>query len=422
MTTGKNCYSLNPAVRFFPFDGSDKVLCQLQQSDGRLIASYTLTPELQQLLLRFDGQSEISQISASQSLYAAEKIKQLVDDFLLPQQILLDNCHPTANRTAEKPAYLLFQITLFNPKLTRLLSGWLGVLFHPVVAWPAALLVVLTFCYVNLTLLVQPTQLPTEPTSAIAAVHTVLLLFLALLWHELGHAAAAVRYGCDQTRIGVGGYMCFLIFYADLSQSWRLDGRQRLIVDVAGSYLQGLIAALYLLCYFIWAYPPYLAAFTLLNLYTLYNLNPFFRMDGYWIASDLLAIPNLRERSNQLLREFLTHPWQSYRRYRRGYQQTPLAIYTLFSMAFFICFTYVVIFSLTPATLSRLALILPGLVSNEMSAQPVELLVNYTGLLWHGMMAVFLLLFYLMLFRSLLRFFRWRPVSAVGEQETPGYK
>lgn len=31
------------------------------------------------------------------------------------------------------------------------------------------------------------------------------------------------------------------------------------------------------------------------------TLNPFFKFDGYWIASDLLGVPNLRDRSKELL-------------------------------------------------------------------------------------------------------------------------
>lgn len=38
-----------------------------------------------------------------------------------------------------------------------------------------------------------------------------------------------------------------------------------------------------------------------MNLGFLITLNPFFKFDGYWIASDILGIPNLRLRSKELL-------------------------------------------------------------------------------------------------------------------------
>lgn len=409
MNYDNKCYCLNTAVKFFPFSTPDKILCQLFQPDGQLVASYTLPHFVQQLLEMFDGKSTVAQISMQLSQYDKDKLQQLVDDFLLPQQILLDVSASFRPKSSAKPAYMLFQLPLLNSRLTRVCSSWLSPLFNPLLAWPATLITVLTFCFVILTLLLQPELLPTEPISSVAAIHTVLLIFLALLCHELGHAAAAIRFGCSHVQLGVGGYLCFFIFYADLSESWRLTKRQRLIVDLAGSYLQGLLATAYLCCYFIWQYQPFLAAFTLLNLYTLYNLNPFFRMDGYWIASDILAIPNLRQRSNQLLRQFLYHPLHSYQNYRWPSMPSALAIYTFFMVVFSAFFTYLVIFSLTPMTIARLTSISQQLLVANAAEHSADLLVIYTRLLWQCIMAVFLLLFYFLLLRKLLGLIRIRP-------------
>ena len=414
MSNASQVYLLNPAVQFFPQTGTESVLCQLQQADGRVIASYQIKAQLQQLLLQFDGQQPLAQIDAHQQLCDSAKLQQLINEFLLPQQILLDPAQPGPARRAEKPAYMLFQLPLLNPALTRLCSRVLQPLFSPALAWPLALAAILSFCYVCLTLLLAPTQLPTEPASSLAAIHTVLLLTLALLLHELGHAAAALRYGCREVRIGVGGYLCFLVFYADLSQSWRLPARQRLVVDLAGSYVQGLVALLYLLAYGCWAYPPLLAAFVLLNLYTLYNLNPFFRMDGYWVASDWLQIPNLRQRSASLLQQFLQHPLPAMRQAWQRRRLSVLAAYTTASLLVFLLFSYIVLFSLTPATLNRLQTLLGRpLAENAASA---DCLVHYTQIGWNSMIALFLLMYYSMLLKIGWRFYRQKTRRASAAQ------
>ena len=41
---------------------------------------------------------------------------------------------------------------------------------------------------------------------------------------------------------------------------------------------------------------------------TLFNLNPFFRTDGYWILSDLINAPDLRKKSNMILKSFFINP------------------------------------------------------------------------------------------------------------------
>ncbi len=401
MTEPQQTYLLNPAVQFFPAAKEGRILCQLLQDDGSVIASYLLKSELQDWLLQFDGKQELAQLVAQQAP-STDKLTRLVQEFLLPQRILLDPQQPVVTLNAQKPEYMLFQLPLLTAKQTQICSQWLQHLFTPIFAWPLAILTTLSFCLVWLTLLFNPTMLSTEPASSEAAIHTVLLITAALLLHELGHTAAAIRYGCHQVHIGIGGYLCFLIFYADLSQSWRLPAKKRLVVDLAGSYLQGLVALLYLWIYAIWDYPPYLAAFVLLNVYTLYNLNPFFRMDGYWVASDLLQIPNLRARSGALLQQFFTQPLSHIYRCWKQRALSVLAWYTITSSIVFILFSYIMLVSIAPTTISRLQDLLT--TTPTAKATHADVLVYYTQLGWNSMIAIFLLLFCNSLGQMLWRF------------------
>ena len=51
-----------------------------------------------------------------------------------------------------------------------------------------------------------------------------------------------------------------------------------------------------------------------MNLGFVMTLNPFFKFDGYWIASDLLGVPNLRQRSLELL----GYVWKKMRKIPEG--------------------------------------------------------------------------------------------------------
>ena len=42
-----------------------------------------------------------------------------------------------------------------------------------------------------------------------------------------------------------------------------------------------------------------------LNLGFVMTLNPFFKFDGYWLASDILGVPNLRVRSKEVIAYFI---------------------------------------------------------------------------------------------------------------------
>jgi putative peptide zinc metalloprotease protein len=124
--------------------------------------------------------------------------------------------------------------------------------------------------------------------------------YAGLLLHELGHASACVRCNIQHGPIGVGIYLVFPAFYTDVSEAWKLSRPQRMAVDAAGIYTSLLLST----CSFILYGTTHVAAFlmlaTLYDLSVLMNLNPFIRMDCYWLLSDALNISNLMARNKEM--------------------------------------------------------------------------------------------------------------------------
>ena len=155
------------------------------------------------------------------------------------------------------------------------------------------------------------------------------LLFFALgvcitaFLHEAGHAAACAWYGVPSGEIGFGLYLIFPVFYTDVTKAWRLSRHQRAVVDLGGIYFQLiLIAALVPLAHARGG-TDWLYFFILFNFYViLHNLNPLFKMDGYWLFSDLAGVPNLHRRTWSIFREVVLgraasapdSPWNETRR------------------------------------------------------------------------------------------------------------
>ncbi|NND99917.1 MAG: peptidase M50, partial [Pirellulaceae bacterium] len=123
---------------------------------------------------------------------------------------------------------------------------------------------------------------------------------IAKVIHEMGHAVCASRYG---VRIGKMGVMFFLLAplaYVDVTDAWKIRNRlKRVHIALAGVYLELGIAAI---AAWAWWWLPaglmkHLAAqvFVVTGPTTLLvNANPLLRLDGYYVLSDLLEIPNLR--------------------------------------------------------------------------------------------------------------------------------
>jgi putative peptide zinc metalloprotease protein len=128
---------------------------------------------------------------------------------------------------------------------------------------------------------------------------------LSVLVHEFGHAAACLRYGCPPGRIGIGLYVILPALFTDVTRAWRLPARRRAVVDLGGLYFQsallvglgayGLLTSSAIALQLVWI--------TVFSMF--YTLNPVFKMDGYWLLSDLSGLPNLHRRMGEGVRGLL---------------------------------------------------------------------------------------------------------------------
>ncbi|MDR2374613.1 MAG: hypothetical protein LBD77_11100, partial [Bifidobacteriaceae bacterium] len=125
--------------------------------------------------------------------------------------------------------------------------------------------------------------------------------------HEFGHALAVARFGGAVHRMGLSLYLLAPAAYADTSDAWRFPRvRQRIVVNLGGLYVEAyvLVAGI-----FLWAagvLPDMIGAAVFVSCHVilgriLMNLNPLLRLDGYWLASDALRIPNMRTKAFGIL-------------------------------------------------------------------------------------------------------------------------
>lgn len=128
------------------------------------------------------------------------------------------------------------------------------------------------------------------------------------IFHELGHAVTAKRYGCRIPTIGVAFMVLLPMAYTDTNETWKLARRsERFGVAAAGVATELLIAVWATL---FWALLPEGApktiAFVLASITWVMsvaiNCSPFMRFDGYFLLVDWLNMPNLHERSFSLAR------------------------------------------------------------------------------------------------------------------------
>ncbi len=129
--------------------------------------------------------------------------------------------------------------------------------------------------------------------------------------HELGHGLACKRFGCECHGMGVVLFLFSPSLYCDATDSWLLMNKwHRIAVSAAGMYFELVLSAIAFLVW--WFSQPGLLHFAALNVClvssvstVIWNANPLMRLDGYYILSDLVGIPNLHARASEACRAMI---------------------------------------------------------------------------------------------------------------------
>lgn len=201
-------------------------------------------------------------------------------------------------------------------------------------------------------------------------------LFFIMFIHELGHAASAIKSGSEARSIGLGFYTIMPAMYTDLTDIWKLSGKDRIKTNLAGIYIQliinlGIIAVLHLVPAgyiqgFIWKIYLFNSFVTVMNLW------PFIKLDGYWVISDFLSVPNLIKASNQLLLNAVTKkdPFEEEKPIDFSIKNIILVVYTILRVLFIATITFLAFGFVISSIMKTIALIrfLPYLDFNFQTA------------------------------------------------------
>jgi putative peptide zinc metalloprotease protein len=141
-------------------------------------------------------------------------------------------------------------------------------------------------------------QLLDHPTLAFAILG---LVVAATAFHELGHATACRYGGARPGGIGVGLYLAWPVFYSDVTDSYRLNRIGRLRTDLGGVFFNLVAASVMTGAYLATHFEPLVLAIVLVQVDALHQFFPFARLDGYYVASDLIGVPDLFLRMRPML-------------------------------------------------------------------------------------------------------------------------
>lgn len=276
---------------------------------GRHLA---LAPRPYALLGRLDGRTPLAAVLGELGIGQAEGdilLRRLLAAGLISAPGLQVDLAPPAQPIEGKALFVrkeLVELAPFLPMADRVM-GWLFRPFAGLLWGALALVALLLFVADDGRSDVMAWVSQFDAGQALV----LYVIFVALkMLHELGHAVALWRMAAAEglpvhsIRAGIAVMLVMPFPFTNVSSAWRLQSKwRRAVVGVAGMYVESWVAILAIL---FWAMTddPLLrsaaiqvatvAAVTTL----LFNLNPFGRMDGYYVASDLLERPNLMQRAS----------------------------------------------------------------------------------------------------------------------------
>ncbi|TGD71740.1 hypothetical protein E4634_16630 [Mangrovimicrobium sediminis] len=279
---------LRRELHVVPFDGGAQASRYLVQVDH---LNYLVSPALKRVLdtLRAHQERGAGNDHASAELREAARLARQH----LPQS-LFDGAVTTPRRTP-----FVISARILSAQFLAHIVPRLGWLFSPLVV--AGLLLLCLVLHVAVWGDVVLARLPPGSDALLA----VLLLLVGMLLHELGHICACHRGGGAIGGIGVGLYLIFPVFYAEVTDAWRLPTRARARVDLGGLYFQALFLAVVDVVLLMRGGPVAAALSWLTTVTMLHTLNPFLKFDGYWLLSDLTGVVNLHARVGETLRRLL---------------------------------------------------------------------------------------------------------------------
>jgi putative peptide zinc metalloprotease protein len=179
------------------------------------------------------------------------------------------------------------------------------------------------------------------------------VMALAKVLHEFGHGLSCKHFGGECHELGFMLLVFTPALYCNVSDSWMLPSKwHRAAIGAAGMYVEMVLASL---ATFLWWFSD---RTTLLNQVCLslmficsvstllFNGNPLLRFDGYYILMDLIEIPNLRQKSTEVLKRFMVQLCLGIEQPENPFlPQRNRFLFGLYTVAA-VCYRWIIVFSI----------------------------------------------------------------------------
>jgi putative peptide zinc metalloprotease protein len=332
---------LSEAVEIFTFSENEYLL--QNKSLGYHVSINQLTYQLIKLI---DGKSTIKQIQ--ENFYLKYSINLPIDFIfellykrLAKFGVIIQNDFLVTPK--ERSRHLRLSFIFVSASLLNVITPFFKFLFKRSIFYS---FVILLFLFVGTTIVVNYQLIQywfLNKSFNIMDVSIYFFFFLfSSLFHEIGHASALKFFNKESNGIGFGFYLFTPALFTDVSEAWCLDRKDRVLVNLGGIYFELLLAGVFITFYFLFNDILFLILPCVLTLSTLWNLNPFLKLDGYWLLTDLTNTPNLQSKSFKVLSEMIQNSKRLVFNFKSK-KELFLLLYAVTSITFIFLFLFAIL-------------------------------------------------------------------------------
>jgi hypothetical protein len=260
------------------------------------------------LLQQLDGRAPAELICAAFEKHFDEPLtKEDLDTFVelaRSRGLLVSTSPPPLEASAgPRQSILYWRRSVFNPdELFEFVEPWLRFV------WTRSFFIISGGFVILATLLLwfNRLELAADIPDAIRPQDLLLawlVMITATTLHEFAHGLTCKHFGGEVREVGFLMMYFIPCLYCNVSDAWLMRERsKRMWIGFAGAYFDLMLWAFAI---FIWrlTIPHSLLHYiswvvlSVCGVRTFFNLNPLLKLDGYYLLSDYLEIPNLRQRS-----------------------------------------------------------------------------------------------------------------------------
>lgn len=320
-------------------------------TDPRYLVSYgerqwVVREKIFKVIKSIDGQKDLDMIYDELQKFNLIKSKDeliaILDNQLTKMGILKGT--ELTTQSTDRYKYMFLKVNLISSSIIEKFK-FLTVLLNKrvsIIALISGIVTLLTTLYLNHEMLSFKSLLEYRSSNFM---YMFFIMLSSVLIHEFGHMCAAMKYNIKPGNIGFAIYFIKPILFADVSNVWKLNRKQRLLIDLGGIYFQFIFLSVVALLSIMLNSKLLLFSSVMGCIILLSNINPFIKLDGYWIVSDYLGIYNLHDTMSKYLMECVqiligAKKSPSIINQIQKKERNLFILYTIASLIFFILYGY----------------------------------------------------------------------------------